>query len=151
MLIAEFDLQREDVFAVALEAEVTWFDHAGVNGADGNLVNLFAADFEVVGEAKNGTEVLELVREVPAQSDTGEASRAGVETGDEVVLVDVVGSPEVTAVPPADPGGVLSKYRIVFRATAPGNGEDDADRDETSAIVSTSTPQDSRVRLLSGF
>ena len=51
MLVAERDLQVEDLLAVALEAEMPRLDDAGVNGADGDLVDLFALDAEEIGDA----------------------------------------------------------------------------------------------------
>ena len=44
VLIAERDLEMEDVLAVALEAEVPGLDDPGVDGADGHLVHLVALD-----------------------------------------------------------------------------------------------------------
>ncbi len=49
MLVAERDLEVEDVLAVALEAEVPRLDDAGVDRADGDLVDLVALDAEEVG------------------------------------------------------------------------------------------------------
>ena len=44
VLIAERDLEVEDVLAVTLKAKVTGLDHAGVHGPDGHLVHLVALD-----------------------------------------------------------------------------------------------------------
>ncbi len=54
MLIAQRDLQVEDLLAVALEAEMPRFDDAGVNGTDRDFVNLLAFDPEKVGDADDG-------------------------------------------------------------------------------------------------
>ncbi len=51
VLVAELDLQVQDVLAVALEAEMARLDDAGVHGTDRDLVNLLALDAEVVGDA----------------------------------------------------------------------------------------------------
>ena len=51
MLVAERDLQVEDLLAVALEAEMPRLDDAGVNRADRDLVDLLAFDPEKVGDA----------------------------------------------------------------------------------------------------
>ena len=53
MLVAERDLQVEDVLAVALEAEVARLDDAGVNRADGDLVDLLAFDPEEVSRRRS--------------------------------------------------------------------------------------------------
>ncbi len=49
MLIAEGDLQVEDVLAVALETEVPRLDDTGVHRPDGDLVDLMAVDAEEFG------------------------------------------------------------------------------------------------------
>ena len=54
MLIAERDLQVKDLLAVALEAEMSRLDDAGVNRTDRDLVDLFAFDPEEVRDADNG-------------------------------------------------------------------------------------------------
>ena len=51
VLIAERDLQVEDLLAVALEAEVPRLDDAGVDRADRHLVDLLAFDAVEVGDA----------------------------------------------------------------------------------------------------
>ena len=51
MLVAERDLQVKDLLAVALEAEMSRLDDAGVNRADRDLVDLLAFDPEEVGDA----------------------------------------------------------------------------------------------------
>ena len=51
MLIAERDFQVKHVLAVALKAKVSRLDHAGVDRADGDLVDLLAVDAEEVGHA----------------------------------------------------------------------------------------------------
>ena len=48
VLKAEGNLQVEDLFAVALEAEMPRFDDAGVNRTDRHLVNLFALNLKIV-------------------------------------------------------------------------------------------------------
>jgi hypothetical protein len=53
VLIAERDLEVEDLLAVALEAEVAGLDDAGVDRADGDLVDLLAFHAEEVGHAGN--------------------------------------------------------------------------------------------------
>src|SRR5262245_26368739 len=52
VLIPEYDLQVEDVLAVALEAEVAWLDHAGVHGPDTDLVHLVTFDPEQLGRGE---------------------------------------------------------------------------------------------------
>ena len=52
VLVAQRDLQVEDVLAVALEAEVARLDDAGVDRPDGDLVDLLALDPEEVGHAR---------------------------------------------------------------------------------------------------
>ena len=42
MLVAQRDLQVKDVLAVALEAEMSRLDDAGMHGPDGDLVDLVA-------------------------------------------------------------------------------------------------------------
>ena len=51
MLIAKRDLQVKDLLAMALEAEMPRFDHAGVNRTDRDLVDLFAFNPEKVRDA----------------------------------------------------------------------------------------------------
>ena len=51
MLVAERDLQVKDLLAVALEAEMSRLDDAGVNRADRDLVDLLAFNPEEVGDA----------------------------------------------------------------------------------------------------
>ena len=51
VLIAQRDLQVEDLFAVALEAEMPRLDDAGVDRADRDLVDLLPLDAEEVGDA----------------------------------------------------------------------------------------------------
>ncbi len=51
VLVAERDLQVEDLLAVALEAEVPRLDDAGVDRADRDLVDLLALDAVEVGDA----------------------------------------------------------------------------------------------------
>ena len=51
VLVAERDLQVEDLFAVALEPEMPRLDDAGVDRADRDLVDLLALDAEEVGDA----------------------------------------------------------------------------------------------------
>ena len=51
VLIAERDLQVEDLLAVALEAEVPRLDDAGVNRADRDLVDLLSLDAVEVRDA----------------------------------------------------------------------------------------------------
>src|SRR5207244_435341 len=50
VLVAEGDLQVEDLLAVALETEVPRLDDPGVNRPDRHLVHLVALDPEEVGE-----------------------------------------------------------------------------------------------------
>jgi hypothetical protein len=52
MLVAERDLEVEDLLAVALEAEVARLDHSGVHRPDGDLVDSLALDAEEVGDAR---------------------------------------------------------------------------------------------------
>jgi hypothetical protein len=54
MLVAEGDLQVEDLLTVTLEAEMSGLDHTGMNGADRHLVDLFAVDPIEVGDADHG-------------------------------------------------------------------------------------------------
>ena len=54
MLIAQGDLQVEDMLAVTLEAEVPRLDHAGVNRPDRDLVDLVAFDAEEIGAGRVG-------------------------------------------------------------------------------------------------
>ena len=54
VLVAERDLQVEDLLAVALEAEVARLDDAGVHRADRDLVDLLALDPVEVGHAGGG-------------------------------------------------------------------------------------------------
>ena len=54
MLIAERDLQVEDILAVTLETEMSGLDHAGMHGADGHLVDLFAFHAIEIGDAADG-------------------------------------------------------------------------------------------------
>ncbi len=61
VLVAERDLEVEDLLAVALEAEVSRLDDPGVHGADGHLVHLLALDAIEVGYADRG----DLVRVPP--------------------------------------------------------------------------------------
>ena len=51
VLVAERDLQVEDLLAVALEAEMPRLDDAGVDRADRDLVDLLALDAVEVGDA----------------------------------------------------------------------------------------------------
>ena len=51
MLIAERDLQVEDLLAMALEAEMPGLDDPGVNRADRDLMNFLAFDSKEVGDA----------------------------------------------------------------------------------------------------
>ncbi len=46
VLVAEGDFEVEHVFALALEAEMAWLDDAGVDGADGDLMDFGALDLE---------------------------------------------------------------------------------------------------------
>ena len=48
MLVAQRNLQVKDLLAVALEAEVPRLDHAGMNGTDGDLVDLLPFDPEKI-------------------------------------------------------------------------------------------------------
>ncbi len=52
VLVAERDLEVEDVLAVALEAEVAGLDDAGVHRADRDLVDLLALDAVEVGSRR---------------------------------------------------------------------------------------------------
>ena len=61
VLVAERDLEVEDLLAVALKAEVSRLDDPGVHGADGHLVHLLALDAIEVGHAYRG----DLVRVPP--------------------------------------------------------------------------------------
>jgi hypothetical protein len=54
VLVAERDLEMEDVLAVALEAEVPGLDHAGVNGPDGHFVHFVALDAVEVRDSDRG-------------------------------------------------------------------------------------------------
>jgi hypothetical protein len=54
VLVAERDLEVEDLLAVALEAEVAGLDHARVHRADGDLVHRVALDAVEVGDAGEG-------------------------------------------------------------------------------------------------
>ena len=54
VLVAERDLEVEDLLAVALEAEVPRLDDAGVDRADRDLVDLLALDAVEVGDADGG-------------------------------------------------------------------------------------------------
>ena len=51
VLVAERDLQVQDVLAVTLEAEVAGLDDPGMHGADGDLVHLLAFDPEEIHDA----------------------------------------------------------------------------------------------------
>ena len=51
MLVAERNLQVEDLLAVALKAEMPRLDDAGMDRADGHLVDLLALDAVEVGDA----------------------------------------------------------------------------------------------------
>ena len=51
MLVAQRDLQVEHALAVALKAEMSRLDHAGVYRADGHFVDLVAVDAEEIGDA----------------------------------------------------------------------------------------------------
>ena len=51
MLVAERDLEVKDLLAMALEAEMSGLDDAGVNRANRDLVDLFAFNPEEVGDA----------------------------------------------------------------------------------------------------
>src|SRR5439155_18862262 len=51
VLVAQRNLQVEDLFAVALEAEVARLDDAGVDRADRDLVDLLALDTVILGDA----------------------------------------------------------------------------------------------------
>ena len=53
VLIAERNLQVEDLFAVALEAEMPRLNNPGMNRTDCDLVNLLASDSVKVGDADN--------------------------------------------------------------------------------------------------
>ncbi len=44
VLVAEGDFQMHDLFAVALEAEMSRFDHPGMHRTDRHLVHLFPLD-----------------------------------------------------------------------------------------------------------
>jgi hypothetical protein len=50
MLVAERDLEVQDLFAVALEPEMAGLDDAGVHGPDRHLVDLAAFDPEEVAD-----------------------------------------------------------------------------------------------------
>ena len=52
MLIAERDLEMEYTLAVALKAEMPRLDHAGMHGANGDLVDFFAVDLKIVSVAR---------------------------------------------------------------------------------------------------
>ena len=66
VLIAKGDLQVEDVLAVALEAEVSRLDDAGVDGTDGDLVDLVPLDAVEVHHADDGARLC--LRSWPASS-----------------------------------------------------------------------------------
>ena len=51
MLIAQRNLQVEDLFAVALEAKMSRLDDAGMDGADGDLVDFLPLDAVIVHDA----------------------------------------------------------------------------------------------------
>ncbi len=57
VLVAEDDLEREDVLAVALEAEVARLDHAGVHRPHRHLVDLLPLHAEEGVVARNGGRV----------------------------------------------------------------------------------------------
>src|SRR5450830_1894440 len=52
MLVTEGDLEVEDLLAVALEPEVPGLDHAGVDRADRDLVDLVSLDLEEIRHAR---------------------------------------------------------------------------------------------------
>ena len=57
VLVSEHDLQMENLFAVADEAEMSGLDHPGVNGADADLVQFLAlhvVERVVVGRGAQG-------------------------------------------------------------------------------------------------
>src|SRR5205807_6855427 len=54
VLVAQRDLEVEDLFAVALEAEVPRFDHAGVNGTNRDFMDFLPFDPVKIGDADEG-------------------------------------------------------------------------------------------------
>jgi len=52
VLVAQRDLQVQDLLPPALEAEVSRLDHSGVHGPHRHLVDLLAPDLEEVGQAR---------------------------------------------------------------------------------------------------
>src|SRR5207247_2469924 len=93
VLVAERDLEVEDVLAVALEAEVAGLDDAGVHGTDGDLVHLLALDAVEVGDADGGARVAHrLEPRVALGDDLAEGvereARQGVARGGAAVVED---------------------------------------------------------------
>src|SRR5438552_10816152 len=58
VLVAERDLQVQDVLAVALKTEMSGLDDPGVHGADGDLVHLLAFDPEEIHDARRTRSLL---------------------------------------------------------------------------------------------
>jgi hypothetical protein len=54
MLVPQGNLEVVDVLAVALKSEVTGLDDPGMNGADGDLVNLVSLDAIEIHDTDNG-------------------------------------------------------------------------------------------------
>ena len=73
VLVAERDLEVEDLLAVALEAEVARLDDAGVDRADRDLVHLLALDREERVHARGSRRVAAAERVAPARSGAGSA------------------------------------------------------------------------------
>jgi hypothetical protein len=168
------DLEAEQDAVVAVDAALSFaegmgflFDEdaiaAGSDGGPGEAIARWRNLVEDVSEPaasqplrprpQKKAPVLELVREVPVQDGESEAERIDVRNGDEVVLADITAPAEAAVDAAVAPELVLSKFRLVLGAIAPGRGEKEtfAPEEGEGAVAAPVAPLDSRIRLLSRF